>query len=185
MSSMSWKQFVGTVFTLLAFVLVVRLVQVAIFDSRSLFQPEYVLKGIVMAHPPGGAPLPPEPEQDWARALASADLDAGSKLLKRCRGCHDITPALMNKIGPGLYGIVGARRAGRAGFDYSSAMNQKGGTWSYDALFEFLRDPQLAIPNTKMSFEGLRSAQDRINLIAALDVMDKEGPPVSARGAAP
>jgi cytochrome c len=47
-------------------------------------------------------------------------------------------------------------------------MKAKGGTWTYDELFKFLRSPGAYIPGTKMSFAGLRSAKDRINLIAFL-----------------
>jgi cytochrome c len=47
-------------------------------------------------------------------------------------------------------------------------MKGKGGTWTYDELFKFLRSPGAALPGTKMSFAGIRNVQDRINLIAFL-----------------
>ena len=47
-------------------------------------------------------------------------------------------------------------------------MKAKGGNWTYDELFKFLKSPGAYIPGTKMSFAGLRSAEDRINLIAFL-----------------
>ena len=73
-----------------------------------------------------------------------------------------------NKIGPQLYGVVGRARATHPGFDYSSAMKAKGGSWTYDELFKYLKSPGSYVPGTKMSFAGLRSEQDRINLIAFL-----------------
>jgi cytochrome c len=47
-------------------------------------------------------------------------------------------------------------------------MKAKGGTWTYDELFKFLKSPQAYIEGTKMSFAGISRAEDRINLIAFL-----------------
>jgi cytochrome c len=47
-------------------------------------------------------------------------------------------------------------------------MKAKGGTWTYDELFKFLKSPGAYIPGTKMSFAGISRAEDRINLIAFL-----------------
>jgi cytochrome c len=59
-------------------------------------------------------------------------------------------------------------RASIAAFSYSGAMKSKGGTWTYDELFKFLKSPGAYIPGTKMSFAGLSKVDDRINLIAFL-----------------
>ena len=47
-------------------------------------------------------------------------------------------------------------------------MKAKGGNWTYDELFKFIKSPQAYIPGTKMSFAGVSRAQDRIDLIAFL-----------------
>jgi cytochrome c len=47
-------------------------------------------------------------------------------------------------------------------------MKGKGGSWTYDELFKFIKSPGAYIPGTKMSFAGLSKADDRINLIAFL-----------------
>ena len=47
-------------------------------------------------------------------------------------------------------------------------MKAKGGTWTYDELFKFLKSPGAYVPGTKMSFAGVSRAEDRINLIAFL-----------------
>src|SRR6202000_236434 len=86
----------------------------------------------------------------------------------KCEQCHDTSSAKTVKIGPPLYGVVGRARASIAGFDYSSAMKDKGGNWTFDELFKFTKAPGAYIPGTKMSFAGLSRAQDRINLIAFL-----------------
>jgi cytochrome c len=71
-------------------------------------------------------------------------------------------------MGPNLWGVVGRPRASHPGYDYSAAMKAKGGSWTFDELFKFLKSPGAYITGTKMSFAGLPSAQDRINIIAYL-----------------
>jgi cytochrome c len=106
---------------------------------------------------------------DWGTVLASADVAAGKTVSGRCLQCHTLGKGESNKIGPNIYAVVDeARGEGRNGFSFSSAMKTKGGTWTYDELFKFLKSPGAYINGTKMSFAGLRNAQDRINLIAFL-----------------
>ena len=73
-----------------------------------------------------------------------------------------------NKIGPELFAVVDRARAANPTFAYSAAMKGKPGNWTYDELFKFIKAPGADIPGTKMSFAGLRSEKDRINLIAFL-----------------
>jgi cytochrome c len=163
------KKFAGAVLGILILLLCVRLVFVAVHEPRNLSRPAYILKGLVMAHPPGAAPLPAEPAPGWNSVLRTADIAAGKALSGRCVGCHDLTSANTNKIGPGLYDIVGRPLAARPGFNYSSALSSKGGSWTPSDLFEFLREPQIYLPGTRMSASGIENPQDRINLIAYLE----------------
>jgi cytochrome c len=71
-------------------------------------------------------------------------------------------------FGPPLHGLMGRPRASFLGFVYSEAMRAERAPWTADALFEFLRDPQLSVPGTRMGFGGLPDAQQRIDLIAYL-----------------
>jgi cytochrome c len=59
-------------------------------------------------------------------------------------------------------------------------MKAKGGTWTYDELFKFLKSPGAYIPGTKMTFAGLRSEKDRINLIAYLRTEADSPAPIPA-----
>ena len=105
---------------------------------------------------------------DWGTVLASADVAGGKTVSTKCEQCHDTSSAKTTKIGPPLFGVVDRARASVAGFAYSSAMKGKPGNWTYDELFKFIKAPGADIPGTKMSFAGLRSEKDRINLIAFL-----------------
>ena len=117
----------------------------------------------------GGAAAPAEEAMpDWGTVLANADVAGRQDDLRQVRQCHDLSKGGPNKIGPNLFGVVDRPRASHAGFSYSGAMKGKGGNWTYDELFKFLKSPGAYIPGTKMSFAGLRSDKDRINLIAFL-----------------
>ena len=67
-----------------------------------------------------------------------------------------------------LYGVVGRKRASFPGFEYSQAMKDKGGDWTYAEIFQFIEKPLQYIPGTKMGFAGLPRVSDRVNLIAYL-----------------
>ena len=118
---------------------------------------------------PGGA-MPAvaavEEMPDFATAIPSASAAEGQRVASRCEQCHDWTKGGPNKIGPNLYGIIGRPRGAHEGFDYSTAMKTKGGTWSYEDLFRYLKSPARFIPGNKMPFAGLPSEKDRLNLLA-------------------
>lgn len=162
------KRYVHAIIGVLAILLVIRIASVAVYEPRNLNRPFYIVMGLVMAHPPGGAPISREILPEWRAAFAAADLHAGEVLTRQCIGCHDLSPQNSNGPGPGLHDVVGRPRASRAGYEYSAAMTARPGSWTPDELFMFLRNPQLFVPWTKMSFGGIESRQDRINLIAYL-----------------
>jgi cytochrome c len=162
------KKFGGAILGILIFLLCIRLAFIAVYEPRNLSRPLYVLKGLVMAHPPGAAPLAAETAPDWDVVLPAADLAAGKKLSSRCVGCHDLSSTGTNKFAPSLYGIVGRPMGAQPGYDYSSVLSSRGGIWTPSDLFRFLREPQVYLPGTKMSAAGIESARDRINLIAYL-----------------
>ena len=168
METFGTKRFAFAILGVMLLMLVIRTASVAVSEPRNLVHPLYIVLGLVMAHPPGGAREPSESMPDWHAALATADVGAGKKISQQCSACHDLSAASTNVVGPGLYAVVGRVRASHPGFQYSSAMSEKGGRWTPDDLFVFLRDPQQFVPWTKMSFAGIKGRQDRINLIAYL-----------------
>ena len=81
----------------------------------------------------------------------------------------------MNGIGPQLNGVVGRLSGSVAGYDYSPALASAKITWSHDALAAFVTDARHLVPGTKMSFAGLKNAQDVEDLIAYLSQFDADG----------
>jgi len=108
---------------------------------------------------------------DWGTVLPTADIAAGEAKTAACKSCHNFDPAGTNNIGPGLFGVVGRKPGTHPGFAYSSAMTDFGAkqpVWDYDHLYDFIKGPQAYISGTKMTFVGLKTPQDRINVIAYL-----------------
>jgi cytochrome c len=169
MDSFEWNKIIGAVLGTAIFIFVVRLVAEKIYEPEKPEKPGYVVEGVVETPAGGGAAAPVEETMpDWGTVLASADVAGGKTLSTKCEQCHDLTKGGPNKIGPNLFGVVDRPRASHPGFSYSSAMKGKPGNWTYDELFKFIKAPGVDIPGTKMSFAGLRSEKDRINLIAYL-----------------
>jgi cytochrome c len=168
MDSFEWNKIIGAVLGTAIFIFVVRVVAEGIYEPEKPAKPGYVVEGVV-ENPAGGAAAPVEEAlPDWGTVLAKADVAQGKATSSKCEACHDTSSAKTIKIGPPLFGVVDRPRASIAGFSYSAGMKAKGGTWTYDELFKFLKSPGAYINGTKMTFAGISRAEDRINLIAFL-----------------
>lgn len=190
MDSFEWNKIAGAVLGTLIFVLVVKIAAEAIYEVPTPAKPGYVVEGVEEASTGGAAAAPAEePLPDFGTVLAKADLARGKQVSTQCEQCHDISKGGPNKIGPELWGVIGRPRATEAGFSYSTAMSSEHKAWTFEALFRYLKSPQAVVPGTKMSFAGLRSANDRINLIAFLRTQSDSPvaipPPGQATPAAP
>lgn len=108
---------------------------------------------------------------DWGTVLPTANIQAGAEQSQKCMSCHSFAKGGANMTGPDNWGVIGRKPGTHPGFDYSPAMvafGQKVPAWDYDHLYMFLKNPQDYIQGTKMTFAGLKSPEDRINLIAWL-----------------
>jgi cytochrome c len=115
---------------------------------------------------------------DIAMLLASADPADGEKIFAKCKACHTIEAGGENKVGPNLHNVVGADRASKDGFAYSSALTGLEGTWTYEHLNEFLENPKTYAPGTKMSFAGLSKPEQRAAVITYLRQNTENPPPL-------
>jgi len=169
MDSFEWNKIAGAVLGTLIFVLVVSFATEAIYEPAKPAKPGYVVEGVQEEASATTSAAPAEEAlPDFGTVLPTADAAAGQKISSRCEQCHDLSKGGPNKIGPNLWGVVGRARATHEGFSYSGAMSADHAPWTLDKLFKFLKSPAADVPGTKMSFAGLRSPQDRINLLAWL-----------------
>ena len=136
-----------------------------------LFKPEhsetrgYPIPGVVVdGDGDGGAE-----ETPIAARLQTADAAAGEAVFRRCQTCHTINQGGPNQSGPNLWGVMGGPLGHAAGFAYSNDLRAKGGTWTWEAMDEWIANPRRYIPGTKMGFAGIADGQDRANLLAYLN----------------
>jgi cytochrome c len=118
-------------------------------------------------------------EKTLPQMFADASVEKGKQTAKQCEACHTLTKGGPNRVGPNLYNIVGSPRGeDRGGFNFSAAMKKKGGKWTYEELYKFLKDPRGYIPGTLMTFAGVQNDQRRVDVIAYLRTLsDNPLPP--------
>lgn len=110
----------------------------------------------------------PEGPEPILPLLADADPSAGKNAARACAACHSFEKGGANKVGPKLYGIMGADIASVDGFSYSSALKEKEGEWTYEKMNAWLYNPQGWASGTKMSYGGITDAQERADVVAYL-----------------
>lgn len=142
--------------------------------------PETPAYAVALPESEAAAEAPSEVEQGptFAALLAGASADRGQRSFGKCMACHSVNPADGNKIGPNLSNVVGAPVAHRDDFNYSGALAEHGGSWSYELLNAWLSDPRAAIPGNKMAFAGIARPQERADLIAFLRAGTDNPPPL-------
>lgn len=100
-----------------------------------------------------------------AAALAAEAAQAQmSPAFAPCVACHT-AKAGQNRLGPTLYGIVGAKKAAVPGFNYSPAMKASKGVWSEAELDAYIANPRAKVPGTRMIYAGMPDAAKRKALI--------------------
>jgi cytochrome c len=165
------------------FAMVVGKVSNAVVDPHHLEKPAIAVSEEAPAAE-GAAPVAELPP--IGPKLASANVDHGKALFQQqCFTCHTIDKGGANKVGPNQWDLVGRKKASEAGFSYSSALQAKGGEWTYEDINHMIFKPQTFVRGTKMAFAGLPKEQDRADIIAYLRTMNDSPPPLPAADAAP
>jgi cytochrome c2 len=101
-------------------------------------------------------------------AAAQQPRDEGERAFQKCYSCHSVDPKETDLSGPNLAGVVGRRAAALTDFQYSPAMKKaaaEGLAWTDETLDRYLADPLEMIPETTMSFPGVKNASERRAII--------------------
>ena len=88
-------------------------------------------------------------------------------MFRKCQACHSLEPG-KNILGPSLAGIIGRKAGSDPSYNYSPAMKQANLVWDAATLDKYLADPEKVVPGNKMPFPGLKTGQDRTDVIAYL-----------------
>lgn len=139
----------------------------------------YAIQGVESGDGGGAAAVP------IATLLATADVAKGEAIFKKCVACHTIAAGGANGIGPNLHGTLGKPLAGHAGFGYSDALKSKGGTWTFEAMNEWLSNPKKYAPGNKMTFAGLGNPEERAAVLLYINSQGSNLPLPAAPAAAP
>ena len=124
------------------------------------------------------AEVVPEPVAAPLVEVAAFDVElaeAGVKVFKKCKSCHQIGDGAKNKSGPILNGIFENAAGAVDGFKYSKAMRKAadaGLVWDNVELAAFLAKPKTYMKGTKMSFAGLKKEKDQLAIVEFLKSLE-------------
>ena len=167
MDSFELNKVLGAVLGTCLFLLAVHIASGAIFEPQKPAKPGYEIA--VTETPAGGAAPAAPTEVPIESMLPGASIKQGQADVRVCQACHNFQKGQANGVGPNLYGVVGRPIASVAGFNYSAALKAKGGTWTFDALNAWLKNPRGDVPGTLMTFAGIDSEKDRADVIDYLN----------------
>jgi cytochrome c len=110
-------------------------------------------------------------------AVAAGDPGRGARDFQACLACHSVN-AGEHSTGPSLANLW-SRKAGTAeGFPgYSQALKGANVVWNESSLDKWLNDPRRFIPGTSMTFQGIKDAQERADVIAYLKAVSENMAP--------
>ncbi len=138
-----------------------------IYASRVPHHGDEVVQGYLIDTGGDDAPAEEESGPTFEEVYASADPGKGERVFNKCKACHQLE-AGANSTGPYLHGVVGRDVSTAEGFGYSGALQAVADVWTPENLTAFLENPAGYAPGTSMGFSGLKSVEDRANVIAYL-----------------
>jgi len=127
-----------------------------------------VLAALVLSAPVHAADIP------------EGDPVKGEKKYRACVACHMVGEDAKHRVGPQLNNLIGRTAGSLEDYKYSKAMakmGEEGLVWTEEILFEYLEKPRTYVKGTKMSYAGLRKAEDRANVIAYLKQFSEPAEP--------
>jgi cytochrome c len=104
----------------------------------------------------------------------TADPENGQRKFGQCRSCHSIEQGGPNMTGPNLWGVLGRKAGTEAGYSYSDGLKAAGWTWDAPRLDAWIKNPRAVLPDTKMTFLGIKNDKDRADIIAFIRLQNSK-----------
>ena len=105
------------------------------------------------------APAAPKPK------IETVAVAARPAAFAMCQTCHTTGRGEPHRVGPNLFGVVGAKAGSKPGYNYSDALKESGIAWSRDRLAAFIAAPRAVVPGTKMVIAGPKDAAKRQEIV--------------------
>ena len=177
MDGFEMNKVLGAILGTLLFTLSLSIFSGALFTPKKPEKPGYDIA--VTETGPGTAAAATQPDEPIEKLLASANVEKGATVAKKCLACHDFAKGGPNKVGPNLWGVLDRDKGAVSGFAYSSSFKQKmSGRWTIDDLNKYLLNPKAMVPGTSMAFIGLNKGNERADVLAYLNSLSDSPKPL-------
>src|SRR5207248_8400593 len=109
------------------------------------------------------------------QAFPEGNSARGQRVFGACAACHSLQ-ANRNLTGPSLAGLWDRKAGNLASFTrYSPALQSSNIVWNDKTLDAWIANPQHLIPGNQMTFEGIKDARQRADLLAFLKEATQPG----------
>jgi len=121
-----------------------------------------------------------EKKADLGAMMSEMTSEQGERGTLICKSCHTFNKGGPHLTGPNLWDIVNRPVGKVAGYtNYSDALKNDGGIWSYDRLDAFLKNSTAYIPGTAMA-QKVRKDDKRAAMLVYLSTLSDSPVPFPA-----
>jgi len=114
--------------------------------------------------------------------FAQGNAARGQRVFGACAACHSLQPD-QNMTGPSLAGLWNRKAGSVVSFSrYSPALKSANIVWNDKTLDDWITDPQHLIAGNEMTFDGIKDARQRADLLAFLKQATQPGTSVAQQG---
>ena len=115
-------------------------------------------------------------------AFSEGNATRGQRVFGACAACHSLQPD-QSMTGPSLAGLWNRKAGTLASFSrYSPALKSANIVWNDKTLDDWINDPQHLVPGNEMTFDGIKDARQRADLLAFLKEATQHGASVAQQG---
>jgi cytochrome c len=113
------------------------------------------------------------------RAFSEGNETRGQRVFGACAACHSLQPD-QSMTGPSLAELWNRKAGSLASFSrYSPALKSANIVWNDKTLDDWITNPQHLVPGNEMTFDGIKDARQRADLLAFLKEATQPGASVA------